>query len=319
MRSDPVNSRQEWIAVGKSKHQITNWPEYNRALTKRGSLTFWIDEQAMNHWCCSKHHGGRGRGFQYSDTAIETALMLKGLFNLPLRALEGFINSVFGLMSVPLKSPGYSCISKRAKTVDIRYHNPSRGAIAHLVIDATGLKVYGEGEWKIRKHGKEKRRTWRKLHLAVDAATHEVIAAEVSLESVADSEVLPTLLNPLRRKIKQVSADGAYDTKNCHKLLKRKNSKPTIPPRKNAGYWETGHPRNEAVKALKSDTLEEWKKDNDYHQRSLSETAMYRYKRLISPQLSLRDYNGQVGEALAGVKVMNKVIGLGMPIRQRLN
>ncbi|MCE9688266.1 IS5 family transposase, partial [Shewanella sp. AS16] len=163
------------------------------------------------------------------------------------------------------------------------------------------------------------RRTWRKLHLAVDAATHEVIAAEVSLESVADNEVLPTLLNPLRRKIKQVSADGAYDTKGCHKLLKRKGSKPTIPPRKNAGYWEDGHPRNEAVKALKSHALQQWKKDNDYHQRSLSETAMYRYKQLISPKLSLRDYNAQVGEALAGVKAMNKVIGLGMPVRQVVN
>ncbi|MCV4677299.1 transposase, partial [Escherichia coli] len=90
-----------------------------------------------------------------------------------------------------------------------------------------GLKVYGEGEWKIRKHGKEKRRVWRKLHLAVDATTHAVIAAEVSLETVADNEVLPTLLNPLRRKIKQVSADGAYDTKACHALLKKKGAKAT--------------------------------------------------------------------------------------------
>lgn len=305
--------------MGKSKSRITNWPEYNKALTNRGSLTFWIDEQALNLWCHTEHHGGRGRGFQYSDTAIETALMLKGLFNLPLRALEGFLNSVFSLMSLQLTSPGYSCISKRAKTVKVNYRPPCRGAIAHLVVDATGLKVYGEGEWKMRKHGKEKRRTWRKLHLAIDAATHEVIAAEVSLESVADSEVLPTLLNPLRRKVKQVSADGAYDTKKCHKLLKRRGCKPTIPRRKNAGYWEEGHPRNEAVSALKSDELKQWKQENDYHQRSLSETAMYRYKQLISPKLSLRDYNGQVGEALAGVKVMNKVIGLGMPIRQRVN
>jgi hypothetical protein len=98
--------------VGKSKHRITNWPEYNRALLSRGSLIFWIDEQAIKQWCCTEHHGGRGRCFQYSDTAIETALMLKGLFNLPLRALEGFINSVFSLMNVPLSSPDYSCISK---------------------------------------------------------------------------------------------------------------------------------------------------------------------------------------------------------------
>ncbi len=215
-----------------------------------------MDEQAIKQWHCLVHHGRRGRGFHYSDTAIETALMLKGLFKLPLRALEGFINSLFQLMAVPLQSPDYSCISKRAKTVDIKYRLPSQGPVAHLVIDATGLKVYGEGEWKIRKHGKEKRRVWRKLHLAVDATTHAVIAAEVSLETVADNEVLPTLLNPLRRKIKQVSADGAYDTKACHALLKKKGAKATIPPRKNAAPWEEGHPRNEAVTALKAGELE---------------------------------------------------------------
>jgi hypothetical protein len=155
--------------------------------------------------------------------------------------------------------------SKIAQTVEIKYRNPCRGANTHLVVDATGLKVYGEGERKMRKHGKEKRRTWRKLHLAIDAATHEVIAAEVSVVNVADNKVLPTLINPLRRVIKQVSADGAYDTKACYKVLKRKGCKPTIPPRKNAGYWEEGHPRNDAVKALKNDTLKQWKKDNDYH------------------------------------------------------
>jgi hypothetical protein len=171
--------------MGKSKHRIPNWPEYNKALANRGSLTFWIDEQAIKQWCCTEHHGGRGLFFQYSDTAIETALMLKGLFNLPLRALEGFINSVFSLMNVPLSSQGYSCISKLAQTVDIKYRNPCCGPIAHLVVDATGLKVYGEGEWKMRKHGKEKRRTWRKLHLAIDAQTYEVIAAEVSMVNVA--------------------------------------------------------------------------------------------------------------------------------------
>ncbi|GAA3525377.1 hypothetical protein GCM10022394_00370 [Zobellella aerophila] len=109
--------------------------------------------------------------------------MLKTFFGLPLRTLEGVINSIFQLMDVPLTSPGYSSISKRAKTVDIKYRLPSKGAVTHLVIDATGLKVFGEGEWKQHKHGKDKRRVWRKLHLAVDTQTHEVIAAEVSLET----------------------------------------------------------------------------------------------------------------------------------------
>ena len=305
--------------MGKSKHNITNWKEYNQALVQRGSLTIWMDEHTIKQWHCQTHHGRRGRGFHYSDTAIETALMLKGVFKLPLRALEGFINSLFKLMQVPLTSPDYSSISRRANTVEVKYRLPSQGAVAHLVIDATGLKVYGEGEWKVRKHGKEKRRVWRKLHLAVDAATHAIIAAEVSLETVADNEVFPSLLNPLRRKIEQVSADGAYDTKACHALLKKKGAKATIPPRKNAALWEEGHPRNEAVTALKAGELAQWKQASCYHQRSKAETAMYRVKQLIGAKLSLRNYNAQVGEALAWVKAINRMTGLGMPVRQQVN
>lgn len=304
--------------MSKAKYKISNWKQYNQALINRGSVTFWVDEAAIQSWHCKEHHGKRGRGFTFTDSAIETALMIKGIFKLPLRALQGFLDSIFVLMDVPLKSPSYSCISKRAKTVEVQYRLPSRGPIAHVVIDATGLKVFGEGEWKMRKHGKEKRRIWRKLHLAIDASSHEVISAVVSLESVGDNEALPTLLNPLRRKTAQVSADGAYDTKACHQVLRRKGIKPTIPPRSNAGYWEDGHPRNEAVRALKSGQLEEWKRETDYHQRSLSETGMYRYKKLLSPQLALRDYDAQVGEALANVKAMNKVIRLGMPVSYRV-
>lgn len=301
--------------MGKSKKKIANWTEYNKALCKRGSVTFWIDDSAVEAWQCKSHHGKRGRGFQFSDTAIETALMVKGIFSLPLRALQGFIDSIFALMNVPLRSPNYTSISKRAKTVEVKYKNKSRGPVRHIAIDSTGLKVFGEGEWKVKKHGAEKRRTWRKLHLAVDVDTHDVISAEVSLVNVGDSEALPTLLNPLRRKVHSVSADGAYDTKKCHEVLQNKGCKPLIPPRKNAGYWEEGHPRNEVVDALKNDSLALWKTDSGYHYRSISETAMSRYKGLTSGTLSLRCYNAQVGEALANVKAINKVLGLGMPIR----
>ncbi|MEZ8843907.1 IS5 family transposase [Vibrio splendidus] len=301
--------------MGKAKKKITNWAEYNKALRKRGSVTFWIDDSAVDAWRCKAHHGKRGRGVQYSDTAIETALMIKGIFSLPLRALQGFIDSIFELLEVPLTPPDYTCISKRSKTVQVKYRNKSRGAIRHIAIDSTGLKVFGEGEWKVKKHGAEKRRTWRKLHLAVDVETHEAISAEVSLVSVGDSEVLPTLLNPLRRKVDTVSADGAYDTKSCYETLQNKGSTPLIPPRKNAALWEEGHPRNEAVKALKNGTIAEWKSESGYHYRSISETAMSRYKGLTSGKLSLRCYNAQVGEIMANVKAINKVIGLGMPVR----
>lgn len=157
--------------MGKSKKKIANWTEYNEALCKRGSVTFWIDDSAVEAWQCKNHHGKRGRGFQFSDTAIETALMVKGIFSLPLRALQGFIDSIFALMNVPLRSPNYTSISKRSKTVQVKYKNKSKGSVRHIAIDSTGLKVFGEGEWKVKKHGTEKRRTWRKQHLAVDVDT----------------------------------------------------------------------------------------------------------------------------------------------------
>jgi len=150
----------------------------------------------------------------------------------------------------------------------------------------------------------------------VDADTHEIVNSQGSLDSEHDSKVLQTLLNLLRRKIKQVSVDSAYDTKDCYKILINKGIAPCIPPRKNAVLWENGHPRNQAVEALKADRLEDWKQETGYHERSLSETALYRYKQLIGEKLSLGAYNGQIGEIMAGVSALNKMLGLGMPVRQ---
>lgn len=196
----------------------------------------WIDDSTVEAWHYKGHNGKRGRGFQFSDTAIETALMIKGIFSLPLCALQGFIDSILALMSVPLRSPNYTSISKRSTTVKVKYKKKSKGLVRHIAIDSTGLKVSGEGEWKVKKHSAEKRRTWRKLHLAVDVDTHGVVSAEVSLVNAGDSEVLPTLLNPLRRKVYYVSADCAYDTRKFHEVLQNKDCTPLIPPRKNAGY-----------------------------------------------------------------------------------
>lgn len=302
--------------MGRSIRKVSNWKEYNRALVNRGSLTVWIDEGAIKHWLHQGHHGGRGRDVKFSDFAIETALMLKVLFKLPLRALEGFINSIFQLMEVPLCSPDYSSISRRAQSVAIKYRPPSKGTVTHLVIDATGLKVFGAGEWRQKHYGLEKRRVWRKLHIAVDSSTHAIISAEISVATVSDNEVFPTLVNPLRRRIEQISADGAYDTRACYQVAACKGAKVTIPPRKNAALWEKGHPRNETVTALYNGALQHWKVDSGYHRRSLAESAFSRYKQMISERLSLRDYNAQVGEVLAGVKVLNKLTSLGMPERR---
>ena len=199
--------------------KITNWAAYNKALINRGSLTFWPDESTVQTWYNTSTPSSWGRPQHYSDMVITPALMLKRVFRLTLRAVQGFIDSIFKPMNVPLRCPDYTCVSKRARSVNVRFKTPPRGEIAHLVIDSTGLKVFGEGEWKVKKHSQEKRRVWRKLHLAVDADTHEVICADLSLNNVTDSEAFPGLIRQTHRKIRVASADGAYDTRLCHDEL----------------------------------------------------------------------------------------------------
>jgi hypothetical protein len=200
--------------MAKMTKKITNWPEYNKALVNRGSITFWVDRTVTEQWLCEGHHGGRGRSCTFSDMAIESMLMLKGVFNLPLWALQGFVDSIFDLMQLTFRSPSYSCVSKRSRDIQVQYRPQPKGRPIHLLLDGTGLKVMGEGEWCRKKHGIQKRRTFRKLHLAVDDATHDIVSAQFSTSNVADNEVIGDLLRPLRWPISQVTADGAYDTRN---------------------------------------------------------------------------------------------------------
>jgi hypothetical protein len=306
--------------VAKQKFKITNWATYNKALIHRGSLTFWLDESALQAWYDEPNTSSRGRPQRYSEHAISTVLMLKSVFRLTLRAAQGFIDSIFTLMKLPLRCLDYSCVSRRAKSVNIPFKTPTRDKIAHLVIDSTGLKVFGEGEWKVKKHGQEKRRVWRKLHLAVDAGTHEVVCADLSLNNVTDIEAFPGLIRQTHRKVKVASADGAYDTKLCHDELRRKKIKALIPPRTRAGYWVAEYAdRNQAVaRQMLTGSNAYWKWNTAYNRRSLAETAMYRVKQLFGGHLTLRDYDAQVAEALAMVRALNKMTKAGIPDSVRI-
>ena len=141
--------------MAKQKFRITNLRNYSKALINRCSLTFWLDDEAIQAWYESATPAPRGQPQRYSDLAITTVLVIKRVFRLTLRAAQGFIDSIFALMNVPLRCPDYTCVSKRAKSVNSSFKTPSRGEISYLIIDFTGLKVFGEGEWKVKKHGKE--------------------------------------------------------------------------------------------------------------------------------------------------------------------
>lgn len=218
--------------MAKQKFTITNWRNYNKALINRCSITFWLDDKAIQAWYESVIPASRGRPHGYSDLGITTVLAIKRVFRLALRAAEDFIDSIFALMDVPLRCPDYTSVSKRAKSVNVSFETPTWGEIAHFVINSTGLKVFGEGEWKVKKQGKERRRIWRKLHLAVGAKTHEIICADLSLNNVTDSEAFPGLIRHTHRKIRSTAADGAYDTRLCHDELRHKKINALIPPHK---------------------------------------------------------------------------------------
>ena len=196
----------------KELYRVRNWSEYDRALVQRGSLTIWISEDAMAKW---KHSGPKQRGAQkeYSDLAIEIALTLKEVFHLTNRGTEGMIGSIFRLMGVGLSVPDHTTLSRRGKSLAVRL--PKRKKVVdHLVVDSTGLKLYGEGEWKMRKHGKSKRRVWRKIHLSVDSESGEIQAGALSEAGVSDAKVLTTMLEEIDQQIENFSAHLNFSGEN---------------------------------------------------------------------------------------------------------
>src|SRR4051794_22998616 len=219
-------------AAPKPAHRIRNWKQYNDALVRRGSLTLWVDQEALRAW---RHQGPSQRGaqFRFSDSAIECLLTLRAVYHLTLRATEGFARSLFALMQVDLPVPDYTTLCRRAATVRITLPKRAEGPL-HLVLDSTGLKVYGEGEWKVRQHGYSKRRTWLKLHLAVDPLTHEIQAAMVTDPGVTDAETVPALLDQVKDPIESAAGDGMYDRQVVYVALESRSARALVPPRRNA-------------------------------------------------------------------------------------
>lgn len=259
----------------------------------------WIDEGALS--CMPDAEPARGRPRLYSDALIQALLGLKTVFRLPLRALQGFAQSLRDLAFATLPVPNYTTLSRRAQTLEVQLPILRDGEPIHLVVDSTGMKVYGEGEWKVRQHGYSKRRTWRKMHLALDANTGQLRAALMTHQDVADGDVLMDLLNqlPADEQLDVVGGDGAYDSKACHAAIAARGARPSIPPREGAAHWPVNTPgatwRNDAVDAIARVGRREWKKNDGYHRRSLAENAMYRFKTLTGNCLWARHTDTQAG------------------------
>ena len=300
----------------KQRYKTTNCGEYNAALRARGSLTIWLDKDMQWYAPAS---GKRGRQHIFSDAAIQFCLSIKCLFGLALRQSLGLVESLLRMAGLDWKVPDFSTVSRRQKTLRVQQlpYRASTTAL-ELLVDSTGIKFLGEGEWKRKKHGAEYRRQWRKVHLGIDANTLEIRAIEVTDNGVGDTPMLPELLGqiPLDETVASVSADGAYDPKACHAAIIERGAQAVIPPRKNAQPWKASLKgalaRNEALKACHRLGLAIWKKWSGYHRRSLVETKMHCFKRL-GEQVMARTFERQVVELQVRVALLNRFTQLGRP------
>lgn len=300
----------------KTPYKTTNWHSYNQALRQRGSLTVWFDPSMQ--WEAAPS-GRRGRQQAYSDAAIQACLTIKVLLGLPLRQTTGFVASLLELSGLGWAVPDFSTLSRRQKTLDVTIpYRGSKGAI-HLLVDSTGIKVEGEGEWHVRKHGGSKRRVWRKIHLGIDEETLEIRAVEVTSSNVGDAPMLPNLLAQIsaNEDIATVTADGAYDTRACHDAIAARGAAAIIPPRRNARPWKPdtagARARNEILRASKHLGRALWRNWSGYHRRSRVETKMNCVK-LLGQRLMSREFDRQVAEVQIRVAVLNRFTALGIPM-----
>jgi transposase len=297
-------------------YKTKNWPTYNEALKQRGSLTIWFDPEMI--WV-PPPTGKRGRQPEYSDTAVQTCLTMKVLFGMALRQTTGFVESLLRLVGLDWAVPDFSTLSRRQKTLAV--NTPYRGSQGplHLLIDSTGIKAEGEGEWNARKHGGSKRRLWRKIHLGIDERTLEIRAIEITGSHVGDAPMLPELLDqiPADEEIGSVTADGAYDTRKCHDAVADRGAHAVIPPRKNARPWKPSSAgaiaRNKALRASKYLGRAIWRTWSGYHRRSRVETKMHCVK-LLGQSLMARDFDRQVAELHVRAAILNGYTALGIPV-----
>lgn len=301
----------------KKMYRIRNWAAYNAALVQRGSLEVWLSPQAQGTWY-AEATGEPGAPETYSDVAITCVLSIRKLFHLPLRQTEGFVRSAFKQSDTALKAPNYSTLSRRGRYLLVKL--PKKGKQKTIiVVDSSGVKVYGEGEWKVRQHGPSKRRKWKKIHVAIDEKG-EVRATDVSDEDTADADVTESLLNQEDAQVTGFYGDGGYDKRKVYRqCLERQVLRVLIPPRKDAKIWQHGnssappHPRDANLRAIRHGGRKRWKEESGYHLRSLIENTMFRFKTIFGDHIQSREDRRQATELKLAFAMLNRMFELGRP------
>lgn len=254
----------------------------------------WLSDDFEQSW---RYVGEKQRGsqFDYSEQTILVLHTVKKVFHLPNRATEGFMRSVFAMLKISLSVPDHMTLSRRGKGLKVVLPKKASGHL-DIVMDSSGLKIYGEGEWKVRSHGKSKRRTWRKLHVGVDPHGGEIQAATLATNSVSDAQMVESLLEQIDQPIDRFAGDGSYDKRKVYDSLNRRapEAEVLIPARKDARIWQHGNTKAERLKrdenlgAIRKSGHKAWKQYSGYHIRSLAEATMFRLKTIFGDRLSAR-------------------------------
>jgi len=303
----------------KPLYRVKNWSEYEKALVQRSSITFWLSDDFEEAWLYAGKKQ-RGSQFDYSEKAIEIMLTIKEVFHLTNRGVEGFVRSLFEMLNIHLRAPDHSTLSKRGKTLRVRLPKKTNKSL-NLVLDSTGLKIYGEGEWKVRKHGYSKHRTWRKLHVGANPDNGEIQVVVLTENSISDDAVVKQMLEQIEQTLLSCAADGAYDKRRVYEVLNAHSPEVEIliPPRKNARIWQHANSKQERLKRdenlryIRKHGRQPWKKDSGYHIRSLAETIMFRLKIIFADKLSARLLETQTTQVLIRCLALNRMTHLGMP------
>lgn len=303
----------------KKVYRVRNWSEYNKGLVSRGSIFVWFDKNQI--MSAEGAHGNQA----YSSALIQCALTIRQLFNLTYRATEGFLRSLIELHRLKIPTPDYSTLCRRSKTLKVTLDIKPSNKPRHILVDSTGVQVLGEGEWKRLKHGESRCQVWKKLHIALDADSLDIVAMDVTDSVRLDCNYLPGLIEQVKGSIGQITGDGAYDKQNCYESALQRGAKPIFPPQHNAAVQRNKIkknpaliPRDELITKLKAspdkeEALRLWKQDNNYHRRSLVETNMSRLNFIFSDRMSARTPENQFTDLAIRCRIINKVNKLGLP------
>src|SRR4051794_10933544 len=308
--------------IPKQRHRVTNWAEYDAALRARGSLTVWFTPEAVAAWAAAPRTT-RGGQPSYSDLAIATAPTLRAGFRLALRPTEGVIGSVLQLLGLDLPVPDHSPLSRRAETLEVP-RPKARSAPVHLLVDSTGLKLCGPGEWLVEKHGTKGRRSWRKLHIATDADTGHIVASVLTDKDADDGSQVGTLLDQVDGPVASFTGDGAYDRGDVYAEVAARHPEAAVlvPPRANAvpsEAAETAPTRRDAhLRCIAERGRMGWQRASGYGWHALVEADISRWKRVIGEGLRSQTDGRQAREVAIAVGVLNRMRERGRPEYARL-